>query len=505
MDFLDPKKKRAYHIRLIVGYILVAIVIGLGSLILVYAASGYGINTKTGQIVQNGLLFVDSQPGGAKVLLNGKDNNVTTSSRLVLASGDYKLDIEKDGYRPWSRSFTLYEQSIARFVYPFLFPVKPLTTNLKSYQAQPAFITQSPDRKWLLAENNSASSKTVVFDQVDTTTLDQNTPDETQVSIPEGLLTNYSASSVLTEMEWSTDNKNVLLKHDYDGGSEFIVFNRDRPDQSFNVNTTLGISPSQVTLFNKKVDQLYIYNQADKTLRLADVGKKQLQPVLLKHVLAFKPYAKNLITYVTDDGEPSGEVQAEIWDNGKKYKLNEFTTGSHYLIDAAQYQGDFYYAVGSDTASSINVYKNPKDNINDPSIGKAIPTVGLHAAGATKLKFSENTRFIGAEAGQNFAIYDLETQNVYTYALSDPLAAEMSWMDGHRLLGQSGGNAFVMDYDGINKQALTPSLLTRGGFFSQDYRHLLTITSANDGSFVLQDVDMRAGTDLPKAKQTPTQ
>jgi len=504
MDFLDPKKKRAYHIRLMVGYVLVAIVIGLGSLILVYAASGYGINTKTGQIVQNGLLFVDSQPGGAKVLLNGKDNGVTTSARLVLTSGKYKLEIQKDGYRSWSRSFTLYEQSIARFVYPFLFPVKPLTANLKSYPSQPAFITQSPDRKWLLVENNNASSKTVVFDQIDTTTLDQNTPDETQVSIPEGLLSNYSPSSVLTEVEWSTDNKNVLLKHDYTGGSEFIVFNRDRPDQSFNVNTTLGTSPSQIALFNKKADQLYIYNQADKTLRLADIGKKQLQPILLNHVLAFKPYAKDIVTYITDDGEPSGEVQAEILDSGKKYKLNEFTTGSHYLIDAAQYQGDFYYAVGSDTASSINIYKNPEDNIRDPSIGKAIPTIGLHVPGADKLKFSDNTRFIGAEAGQDFGVYDLETQTSYHYTLSNPLSAEMGWMDGHRFLGQSGGNVFVMDYDGINAQSLTPTLLSRGGFFSQDYRHLLTVTNSSDGSFIVQDVDMRAGTDLPRSKQ-PTQ
>lgn len=505
MDFLDPKKKRAFHIRLMVGYILVAIVIGLGSLILVYAASGYGINTKTGQIVQNGLLFVDSDPGGAKVILNGKDNNITTSARLVLPSGDYKLEITKDGYRSWNRSFTLYEQSIARFVYPFLFPAKPLTKNLKAYQAQPAFLTQSPDRKWLLVENNSASAKTVVFDQIDTTTLDQDTPDETQVSIPEGLLTNYSPSSVITEVEWSTDNKNVLLKHDYAGGSEYIVFNRDSPDQSFNVNTTLGTDPSQMALFNKKTDQLYIYNQTDKTLRLADIGKKQLQPVLLNHVLAFKPYAKNIVTYITDEGEPSGTVQAEILDNGKKYKLDEFSTGSHYLIDAAQYQGDFYYAVGSDTASSINIYRNPEDNIRNATIGKAVPTIGLRAPGATKLKFSDNTRFIGAESGQNFAVYDLETHDLYQYTLSDALSAEAVWMDGHRFLGQSNGSVFVMDYDGINKQSLTPTALVRGGYFSQDYKHLLTVTTASDSSIVLQDVDMRAGTDLPKNKQTPTQ
>src|SRR3954463_8609217 len=101
MDFLDPRKKRAHKIRLIVGYFLVAIVILLSTVILVYGAYGYGINTKTGQIIENGLLFVDSKPGGADIYLNGKKQPTPTSARLVLPSGDYKLSISKDGYHSW--------------------------------------------------------------------------------------------------------------------------------------------------------------------------------------------------------------------------------------------------------------------------------------------------------------------------------------------------------------------------------------------------------------------
>jgi hypothetical protein len=58
-----------------------------------------------------------------------------------------------------------------------------------------------------------------------------------------------------------------------------------------------------------------------------------------------------------------------------------------------------------------------------------------------------------------------------------------------------------MDYDGINKRAVTPTLLSQGAYFSREYNHLLTVASTADGSIVLQDVDMRAGTDLPKNKQ----
>jgi hypothetical protein len=120
MDYLDPRKRRAYHIRLIVGYILVAFVIILGSVIIMYGANGYGINTKTGQIVQNGLLFTDSTPGGAKIYLNGQDRNTATPARLVLAAGNYTLTLKKDGYRDWSRTFPLNEQSVARYIYVYV-------------------------------------------------------------------------------------------------------------------------------------------------------------------------------------------------------------------------------------------------------------------------------------------------------------------------------------------------------------------------------------------------
>ena len=498
MDFLDPKKKRAYKIRLIIGYVLVAIVIGLGTVIIVYGASGYGINTKTGQIIQNGLLFTDSKPRGAEIYLNGKDQHSTTSARLVLPAGNYTLTLKKTGYQDWNRSFALNEQSIGRYVYPFLFPVKPQITNLKTYDSAPALITQTPDYKWLLVENNAASAKAPTFDQYDTTTLDNATPDVTTVSLPADLLTNYTSNSQLTEVEWSTDNVHLLLQHTTADGIEYVVFNRTHPDQSFNVNKMFGITPSQVSLYDKKIDQLYIFDQTTGTLRLGDTSTKVLAPVLLNNVLAYKSYGKDLITYVTDNGEPAGKVAARIWDGSKSYKLNEFNAGNVYLIDTAQFQGHFYYADGSNMSDWVYVFKDPLDDIRDPATAKALPVVALHDPGATKIKFSANTRFIGAENAQNFAVYDMETQSSYQYTLSDPLADNMSWMDGHRLIGASGGSVLVMDYDGINKHLVTPTLLSQGAYFSSNYNHMLTVATNTDGTVVLQNVDMRAGTDLPK-------
>jgi hypothetical protein len=501
MDYLDPRKRRAHNIQLIVGYFLVAIVIGLATYIIRAAAEGYGINVKTGQVIQNALLFTDSKPGGAQVYLNGQDRNASTSARLILPAGNYTLTLKKDGYHDWTRAFVLSEGSVGRYVYPFLFPVKPVQTNLKTYSTQPGLTIESPDRHWLLVENNEASAQTVTFDEYDTSSLDQTNPNTQQVSIPAGLLTNYSATSKLTEVEWSTDNNNVLLQDTYDAGSEFIIFNRAHPDQSFNVDRMFGFHPDQVNLFDKKAAQLYLYRQTNQTLVLGNTSSKKLGPTLIKHVLAFKPYGSTLITYVTDSGEPAGTVAAKIWSSGDNYLLNEFPAGKTYLIDAAQFQGNFYYVAGSDATDRINIYKNPVDEIKNPSYGKALPVLALRIAGGQKVSFSDNARFVGVENGQRFAVYDFETQSSYQYPLSDTIEQNLSWMDGHRYIGNSSGKVLVMDYDGTNKLLLTASAEPDGALFSRDYNHMLVVSPSADGTFSLQDLDMRAGKDLPASQQ----
>jgi hypothetical protein len=495
MDFLDPRKAKAHQIRLIIGYVMVALLIVLATIVLVYDTYGYGIDTKTGNIIQKGLLFVDSKPGGANIYLNGSNQNSTTSARLILTAGNYTLSLKKSGYHDWQRAFTLTEHSIERYVYPFLFPVKPVTSTLKTYSSKPSLITQSPDRRWLLVLPPNTDPNTTSFDEFDSTNLTQISK---TISIPSGLLTNTNLSdSSLTAVEWSTDNVHVLLSHTYQGGSEFIVFDRQDPTKSFNVNKMFNVSPTQVALRNKKVDQLYIYQQSGGTLQVGDTSKATLDDPILRNVLAFKVYGSSLLTYVTDKGAPPGQVNVRIWDNKKTYLLTSIGSGSTYLIDAAQFQGHSYYIAGSDTSDRVNIFKDPLDKLRNSS--KAAPLIALRQTGGTKVSFSNNMRFVVVEAGQGFAVYDFETQRYYHYLLSSPVDAPLHWMDGHRLVGSTKGSVFVMDYDSINKQTLLSTLLPDGGDFDRDYKHLITVApSSSADQVLLQSIDMRAGSDSPK-------
>lgn len=495
MDFLDPRKRRSHRIRLMVGYGLVGIAIALATLILVYAAYGYGIDTKTGTIVQNGLLFVDSKPGGAEIHLNGsRYQNSSTASRLVLPAKEYDLKLEKEGYRPWQRKFLLEEHSVARYVYPFLFPQKPFTSNLKVYPKMPPLITQSPDRRWVVVQA-STTARAVSFDQFDTSNLKE--PVRT-LNLPLNLLT-IPATGTFTEVEWSTDNNFVILQYTYRGGHEFILLDRREPSQSVNLNRLFKINPSQIVMRNKRVDRLYIYDQPAKTLRVGILESGALEPVLISQVLAFKPYGNNLISYVTDRQSAQGEVSFRIWDNGTSYHLADYPAAERYLLDAAQFQGPWYYVVGTSASDRINIFKDPLSDLKKTNIGRAKPIRTLSLEGASLVKFSENTRFIAAQAGQKFAVYDFEEDDTYNYELPLPISAPLKWMDGHRLIGTSNGQIIVRDFDATNTQALGPTMLPNGGYFSGNYNRLFTLTAAASGGGVaLQNIDMRAGVDLPQ-------
>ncbi len=495
MDFLDPRKKRRHQIRLLIGYVLVTIAIALTATILVYWAYGYSFNRQTGNVVENGLLFLDSKPGGATIYLNGKGQNSNTSARLILNAGTYELTFKKDGYLDWQHKVVLDGRSVTRIVYPLLFPKEPKPQNIKSYSSVPTLVTESPDRRWLLVLVPGGDPRAPTFDMYDT-----GKPTETPqpLAIASQLLTNADKpGSSLSIIGWSNDNNHVLIKHDFADGSEFIIVNRTDAAASVNLNRAFNSNPSSAALFNKKTDQIYIYSQSDGSLLLGDVSKGSLQP-LLKRVLAYKPLDAGRLLYVTDQDAPAGQVLAKILESGKSYLLTSFPAGSKYLIEASQFQSHWYYVAGSDNSSRINIYKDPLNSLKDSSKAKADPLLALINSGAQNLVFSANSRFIGVQNGSKFAVYDIENQERYQFSLPFTLQTPFEWMDGHRWIGSIEGSVFVMDFDAQNQHKLVPAINDEV-FFDRDYNrmfNLVTVSGANPTA--LQMTDLRAGNDLPK-------
>lgn len=470
MDFLDPKKRRAHNIRLFVGYFLVGLALFIGTLVLFFEANGFDVDRKTGAIIQNGLVFVDAHPEPATVYLNGVDKG-QTDMRLVLPAGLYDIELKRDGYRGWRRSFTLMGSTIERLVYAFLVPDKLDSKDLQIFQAAPGLATVSPDRRWLLVQQPGTVTNFSVTDL-----RDDNNP-ATALAVPNSVLSPGSGSNKLELIEWSTDNRHALIKHTFEGGAAFVVLDRESPGQSINITRLFaGTSFDTVKFRDKKFDQFYLHNTKDGVLYSTDT-RTRIISTIANSVLTFQPHGADVLMYVTDEGAPEGKTFVRLREGINTYTLREMGASPAYLIDLARFENDWYMAVGSTNDPRIHIYKNAFDDLKKGDTPTALPFTVLRLDNPQYMAFSANTRFIGVQSGSKFVVFDAETKRQYKYDTKLPLLPNQkaAWMDGHRYAVISGNKLVIFDYDGINTQTLinvSPDYLP---FFDRDYNALFTI------------------------------
>lgn len=493
MDYLDPKKELRHNVLLLAGYVLIAVAITISTLVLLYQAYGFGID-KNGAVVQNGLTFFSSHPHPANIYVNNQLKTVKTNTRLVLPSGVYSVKLTREGYYDWQRKIELNGGSVEHFDYPFLFPKELVTKKFQNqtYASAPGLMTQSPDHRWLLVAQ-PASLK-------DFTLFDLKSPDKQAetVSLPDNTLTKAIGAESIELAEWADDNQHVLLKHLYDGKTEFILMSRANPAESVNLSTKFSINPTQITLNNKKYDQYNLYDSVNGSLSRINLKDNEATP-LLQHVLAYKTYGDNTILYVTDNGAAPGKVRVRMTDGDKTWTIRTLTRGSTYVVDLTEYDSNLYVAAGSAADNRVYIYKDPVAQLSQESMNVAVPSQVLHVDAVNYLSFSANAQFIVAENGTRFGVYDIENETGYNFTATYPLdtpQAHASWMDGNRLTYISNGHLVVFDYDNTNAHTLMVAGSSYLPAFDQDSKYVYEISPNAAGQTELTQTALLTQKDL---------
>jgi hypothetical protein len=489
MDYLDPKKQARNRILLFSGYILVAIAVTIATIVLLNQAYGYGIS-KNGTVIQNGLVYFSSQPNPAQIYIDGTQNASTTNTRLYLPAGIYQIALKRSGYDDWQRTIELDGGSVEHFDYPFLFP-KTLTTNkLLSYATAPTLLTQSPDRRWLLIGKPDSFGTFDIYD------LKNPTKAATSITLPDNLLTKSTGAESWQLAEWADDNQHVLLEHDFDGKSEFILVNRTNPAQSVNLNTSLAISPSKATLKNKKFDQYYLFDTNNHTLQTASLSSPA-KVIVAQHVLAYKSYGTDTLLYVTDADAPAGKVWLRMAAGAKTYNLHSLAASPSYVVDLTQYSDTMYVAAGASATSKVYIYKDPLGQLAKLPKQPVSPIQVLHVDQPNYLSFSDNAQFIVTENAGQFGVYDIENEKGYSYTAAPPDAPmpHAEWMDGDRLYYVTGGKLTVFDYDQANRHTLVPASSHYLTAFTPNYKYVYTLAPNATGQYELDQTWLLAPAD----------
>jgi hypothetical protein len=107
-----PRRAIPIH-RQILLWLYVALFVFLAPLLIFYTA-GYRYNIKKGQIERSSTLIVDSFPKGATVRIDERATQETTPITFQnMAPGWHRLDLEKEGYLPWSKNLELRAERVS--------------------------------------------------------------------------------------------------------------------------------------------------------------------------------------------------------------------------------------------------------------------------------------------------------------------------------------------------------------------------------------------------------
>jgi hypothetical protein len=491
MDYLDTNKELRHRVILLAGYVLIGIAIVISAMVLLYQAYGFGID-KNGAVVQNGLGFLSSHPHPANIYINGKLQSVRTNSRLSIPSGVYEAKLTRTGYYDWQRKVEFNGGHVEHYDYPFLFPKELVTKKIHTYSAAPGLMTQSPDHRWLMVQEPASNRVFSIYD------LKNQAKEPISITLPDNIPTKGTTESFQLA-EWADDNQHVLLKHTYDDKSEYVLVDRTDASQSVNLNTSLSINPTELTLIDKKYDKYYIYDSTTTSVRKLSLKDNQ-STAFQEHVLAYKSYSDDTMLYVTDNGAPSGKVYVKMNVGGKTWTIRSLAAGSTYVVDLTEYSGDLYVAAGSAADNRVYIYNDPVGQLSARDINVAVPAQVLHVEGVNYLSFSANAQFIVAENANRFGVYDIENETGYNYATTPPLdppQVHATWMDGDRLVYASGGKLVVYDYDNTNPHTLMAASPAYLPAFDQDAKYVYGLApDSTTGQYNLTQTALLTAADL---------
>ncbi len=491
MDFLDPKEKKLRSIRLMVGYVLMTVLIFTATLVLVYQAYGFGVDRKTGEVIQNGLVYVDSSPDNAVIFIDNVEKSDRTNTRMLLKAGNYQLTVKRDGYRDWSRKVEVLGGGIERITYPMLIQTNLAEQEIQNFGVNEQLIrTQSPDRRWLMVAKSGSLN---TFTELDLKDAAKGTklPLLRQIVFPETVFSATDKPRKLEVMEWSNDNEHFLVKHTFGDAYEYIILNRDRPETSFNINKLIERNPVKLTLRDKKFDHWHLQDSVGGDLIFA-TAKKEVS-IVATAVTAYKSHDDSTLLY----SKKSADGQQDVFlTREKDTKLLRKVKDGLLYLDIARFDGKWYVVVASDGDKRTYIYQDPWEVLSKVNGIKVAPKAIFRSnEPINTLEFSTNTRFVFVREGQHFAVYDSELDKIFNYNFSSELdkATEVSWMDGHRLLARSSGQTYIIDFDGSNKQQLVGAQPGDSTFFDRDYTVLYSFQDSkiSTGSTALVETDLR--------------
>lgn len=450
-------------------YALLSVLVFAGTIILVLAGQGYDFNRSTGEVIQNGLMLVNTRPENAMVTIGGQAESDQTPGRFPLPAGDYELGITLDGYRPWSKLVKVAPNSVEWVYYPLLVP-NELSPEPVTAWRDLGFISQSFDpRRVLVRQATDKPEFTLMELDGQSLNSDEKLLLPASVSSPSG-----GSTGTFAAIEWSSNNRFVLLTHRRGETTQYIRLDTETVEESLNLSEFFDLNLTEAAFINSSANQLYAL--ANRDLRRLDVNQQTISAPLVREVAAYELMRDQFVLYLATI---EGKLQVGLIDGDNPPRLLESDldgAASRYRIALGEFDRQLHVAILDTGNDEVRIWRDPHTgDVPAPAF------VQFKASGASELDLSRNGQFVLAQGGGAFATYDLDRGREYHFETPFPKAADQvfEWMDGYRLLGfDKTSRLYVFEFDGANVQRLVLADPKFGLFFASDFNGLYSLKPA---------------------------
>lgn len=481
MNKQSPKKRET--IRLIVTNTIMAIsVVVIATFVTLYML-GYRFNTSNGGLVQYAFLQFSSTPSGATVTIDGAVLGAQTPTKTSTPAGKHNVVMWRDGYRKWTKAVTLQAGTLTWLNYTLLVPEKLSVEPIGKYDSIHASLAALDNNEMII----QAKADTPQFDLINTSSDKVKT---TTLILP---ATAYSAgiNHTFSLDKWDDGGRYVLIKHDYDSKTEWLVMDTQNVESTQNISGLLDVSINKIVFDGTSGNAFYALVGSD--VRALNLSAGTLSKPLISNVSSFDYYTDaKVITYIgtTSDGKSNvigvyrdGDESASVIKTVAKS-----SSDNNLHITTTHYYNEYYVAISE--ANKIQImsgsYPNTTDNTSSMKTIASLTT----SENINDLSFSPSGEYLIAKNGAYFATYDLEYQTKAESTIGgNGTLGSLKWLDDNHLWSDRDGRLTIRDFDGKNVYSINATLVGQDVELTKNGRFLYSINKTNTG-YQLQRVRM---------------
>ena len=410
---------------------------------------GYTFDQTEGRLEQGGLLQFASVPTGATVTLDGRELGSKTNTKATVLSGNHDARFQLEKYRTWSKDIYIRPGQVGWVNYARLVPVDLQVQTVHTFSDAVDMVT-APRREFMLLQER--------WDLPNFQLIDIRSSDKarlTALRLPQTMYTQPSKkqNSQFVIDGWSENGKAILLKHIVDEVTEWIVLDRDNPQNSININKVFSMTPDKV-VFAGESDRL-LFVQTNGVVRRVNLGDNKISREVASNVETFQSVDDSMIVFTTPPNDAGTRfVGYSSVDFSRQQNIRAYLHSDEQVMAAmSSYFNKRYLAIihGDWLIVDTGSFPTPSSSAQlDRLVWRKI------SAGAQRLTMSENGRFAVIEYQDKFAVYDIElnkydeTKWAYESKAKEP--SPLRWLDDYIVWSDNGGWLRIYDFDGDNQQ-----------------------------------------------------